>query len=73
VGTVAGLRPIEGVPGLENVDATDEIVGHMSYCMFMPLILDLLGFPVLSDFFDEPEVSGLSHESGITYLYVFIF
>ncbi|KAF8998765.1 DUF726-domain-containing protein [Hymenopellis radicata] len=55
VGTVAGLRPIEGVPGLENVDVTDKIAGHMSYRTFMPLILDQLGFPVFADYFDEPE------------------
>jgi hypothetical protein len=36
--TIAGLRPVEGVPGLENVDVTDKISGHMSYRMFMPLI-----------------------------------
>lgn len=56
VGTVAGLRPVQNVPGLENVDVTDKIAGHMSYRTFMPLILDQLGFPVFSDFFDEPEV-----------------
>ena len=72
VGTVAGLRPIEGVPGLENVDVTDKIAGHMSYRTFMPLILDQLGFPVFSDFFDEPEVSGLSQELG-NFIYLFIF
>jgi pimeloyl-ACP methyl ester carboxylesterase len=55
--TIAGLRPLEGVPGLENVDVTDKIAGHMSYRMFMPLILDQLGFPVSSDHFDEPKVS----------------
>lgn len=54
--TVAGLRPVEGVPGMENVDVTDKIAGHMSYRTFMPLILDQLGFPVFSDYFDEPEV-----------------
>ncbi|KIY43781.1 DUF726-domain-containing protein [Fistulina hepatica ATCC 64428] len=54
VGTVAGLRPVEGVPGLENVDVTDKISGHMSYRTFMPLILDQLGFPVFADYFDEP-------------------
>ncbi|KAA1467865.1 DUF726-domain-containing protein [Dentipellis sp. KUC8613] len=53
--TVAGLRPIENVPGLENVDVTDKIAGHMSYRTFMPLILDQLGFPVSADHFDEPE------------------
>ncbi|ESK92389.1 duf726 domain protein [Moniliophthora roreri MCA 2997] len=55
VGTVAGLRPVMGVPGLENVDVTDKIAGHMSYRSFMPLILDELGFPVFADYFDEPE------------------
>ncbi|KAI0066542.1 DUF726-domain-containing protein [Artomyces pyxidatus] len=53
--TVAGLRPVENVPGLENVDVTDKIAGHMSYRTFMPLILDQLGFPVSADHFDEPE------------------
>jgi pimeloyl-ACP methyl ester carboxylesterase len=57
VGTVAGLRPVENVPGLENVDVTDKISGHTSYRAFMPLILDQLGFPVSADHFDEPEVS----------------
>lgn len=56
LGTVAGLRPVENIPGLENVDVTDKIVGHMSYRAFMPLILDQLGFPVSADYFDEPEV-----------------
>ncbi|TFK69887.1 DUF726-domain-containing protein [Pluteus cervinus] len=55
VGTVAGLRPITGIPGVENVDVTDKIAGHMSYRTFMPLILDQLGFPVSADYFDEPE------------------
>ncbi|KAJ7589643.1 hypothetical protein C8J56DRAFT_36979 [Mycena floridula] len=54
VGNVAGLRPILDVPGLENVDVTDKIAGHMSYRTFMPLILDQLGFPVFADYFDEP-------------------
>ncbi|KIP03909.1 hypothetical protein PHLGIDRAFT_129851 [Phlebiopsis gigantea 11061_1 CR5-6] len=52
--TVAGLRPVLNVPGLENVDVTDKIAGHMSYRTFMPLILDQLGFPVSADYFDEP-------------------
>ncbi|KAJ8085293.1 hypothetical protein PM082_004088 [Marasmius tenuissimus] len=55
VGTVAGLRPIEGVSGLENVDVKDKIAGHMSYRTFIPLILDQLGFPVFADYLDEPE------------------
>jgi hypothetical protein len=53
------LRPVEDVAGggIENVDVTDKIAGHMSYRAFMPLILDELGFEVVADFFDDPEVS----------------
>ena len=61
VGTVAGLRPVENVPGLENVDVTDKISGHTSYRTFMPLIMDQLGFPVSADHFDEPEVKSNSN------------
>jgi hypothetical protein len=57
--TVAGLRPVDYVPGLENVDLTDKIAGHLSYRTFMPLILDQLGFPVSADYFDEPEVGNI--------------
>lgn len=54
--TVAGLRPVENIPGLENVDVTDKIAGHMSYRAYMPVILDQLGFPVSATYFDELEV-----------------
>ncbi|TEB32477.1 DUF726-domain-containing protein [Coprinellus micaceus] len=62
IGTVAGLRPVENIPGLDNVDITDKIAGHMSYRTFMPLILDQLGFPVFSDYFDEPEEPDFDEE-----------
>lgn len=65
VGTVAGLRPVQDVPGLENVDVTDKISGHMSYRTFMPLILDQLGFPVSADYFDEPDVRHISLHPGL--------
>ncbi|KAH7868552.1 uncharacterized protein C8R40DRAFT_823611 [Lentinula edodes] len=114
VNTVAGLRPIEGVQGLENVDVTDkdvllfllllillllhllllpysphtllptlsfsplsfphsqslflihlptltpshpytQIAGHMSYRVYMPVILEELGFKVTERWFDEVE------------------
>lgn len=45
--------------GLENVDVTDKISGHMSYRSFMPLILEQLGFVVLSGYFDDPSVSAV--------------
>ena len=55
--TVAGLRPVEGIPGLENEDVTELITGHMSYRSCMPQLLARVGFPVTADYFDEPEVS----------------
>lgn len=75
VGTVAGLRPIEDVPGLENVDVTDKIAGHMSYRTFMPLILDQLGFPVSADYFDEPEVGApfASSSSRVPHLLLLVY
>ncbi|KAJ3876330.1 hypothetical protein F5051DRAFT_468064 [Lentinula edodes] len=55
VNTVAGLRPIEGVQGLEDVDVTDKIAGHISYRVYMPVILEELGFKVTERWFDEVE------------------
>lgn len=53
--TVAGLRPIEHVPDLENVDITEILVGHMSYRTLMPTLLAHVGFKTTADHFDEPE------------------
>lgn len=55
--TVAGLRPVEGVYGLENVEVTEIITGHTSYRSCMPQLLAKVGFLVTADYFDEPEVS----------------
>lgn len=55
--TVAGLRPVEGVPGLENVDVTDKVAGHLSYRSCMPALLEVVGLPITADWFDEPDVS----------------
>jgi len=57
INTVAGLRPVEVTPGLENVDVTKIITGHMSYRSCMPQLLALVGFPVTAEHFDEPDVS----------------
>ncbi|ORY79265.1 hypothetical protein BCR35DRAFT_279395 [Leucosporidium creatinivorum] len=53
--TVAGLRPIDHVPDLENVDITSILVGHMSYRTLMPTLLAHVGFKTTADHFDEPE------------------
>lgn len=42
--SVAGLGPVQHVPGIENVDLTELVIGHMSYRVQMPIILQYLGF-----------------------------
>lgn len=40
IGQVAGLSPIEGVEGLENVDLTGVIDGHLEYSEKIPEMLN---------------------------------
>lgn len=53
--TVAGLRPIEHIPDLENIDITKILLGHMSYRSLMPKLLEFVGFKMTANHFDEPE------------------
>jgi hypothetical protein len=55
ISRVAGLAPIEDVPGLENVNVTELVPGHMSYRTAMPRLLREVGFLVESDEFSEIE------------------
>lgn len=52
---VAGLAPIEGIPGLENFDVTKLVNGHMDYRAAMPRLLKEVGWEVLSEEFAEIE------------------
>lgn len=52
---VAGLTPIEGVPGLENVDCSGLVAGHMDYRRAMPRLLREVGWVIESDEFTEIE------------------
>lgn len=52
---VAGLAPVEGVPGLENIDVTNLVSGHMNYRAAIPRLLREVGWQVLSDEFAEIE------------------
>jgi hypothetical protein len=52
---VAGLAPIEDIPGLENVDVTAFVPGHMAYRTAMPRLLREVGWEVESDEFTEIE------------------
>lgn len=52
---VAGLGAIEAVPGIENMDLTEHVVGHMDYRTAMPRLLRECGWLVESDEFTEIE------------------
>ncbi|KAK2762088.1 hypothetical protein FQN54_001095 [Arachnomyces sp. PD_36] len=52
---VAGLAPVEDIPGLENVDVTELVNGHMAYRAAMPRLLREVGWEVESDEFTEIE------------------
>ncbi|KAK4144690.1 uncharacterized protein C8A04DRAFT_11294 [Dichotomopilus funicola] len=52
---VAGLAAIEDVPGLENMDVSEFVVGHMDYRTAMPRLLRECGWMVEHDEFTEIE------------------
>ncbi|KAL3447978.1 hypothetical protein BJX65DRAFT_295489 [Aspergillus insuetus] len=52
---VAGLAPIEGIPGLENLDCTKLVNGHMDYRAAIPRLLKAVDWEVLSEEFAEIE------------------
>lgn len=53
--TVTGLGPVEGIPGVENMDCSEFVVGHMDYRQAMPRLLREAGWLVESDEFTEIE------------------
>lgn len=55
INTVAGLQEITSVYGIENVDCTEFVEGHMSYRKAIPKILKTLNWEVLSEEFAEIE------------------
>ncbi|KAM0278849.1 hypothetical protein ACHAQH_004925 [Verticillium albo-atrum] len=46
---IAGLQPIEGVDGIENLDLSDEVAGHLRYPSLIAQILTKCGFPDVKD------------------------
>lgn len=52
---VAGLAPVTGIHGLENIDVTKLVNGHMAYRASMPRLLREVGWEVESDEFTEIE------------------
>lgn len=52
---VAGLATVDEVPGIENMDCTEHVQGHMDYRQRMPKLLGECGWLVESDEFSEIE------------------
>lgn len=52
---IAGLSAIDNIPGMENMDVTEIVVGHMDYRTAMPRLLRECGWLVESDEFTEIE------------------
>ena len=52
---VAGLAPVEEVPGIENVNCTELVNGHMAYRTAMPKLLREVGWEIESEEFGEIE------------------
>lgn len=52
---VAGLHAVTGVEGLENVDLTGLVEGHLKYRVRMPRILEKFGVKVWREWIDEED------------------
>ena len=55
IGRVAGLAAVEDIPGLENIDVSKLVNGHMAYRAAMPRLLKEVGWEVESEEFTEIE------------------
>ncbi|KAJ5513227.1 hypothetical protein N7463_002779 [Penicillium fimorum] len=59
---VAGLQPVEGVPGVENVNVSEMISGHLRYQFLLGRILTLTGLQDLDPNEIEREEAALASE-----------
>ncbi|EKV12492.1 putative membrane protein [Penicillium digitatum] len=59
---VAGLQPVEGVPGVENLDVSEMISGHLRYQFLLGKILALIGLQDLDPNEIEREEAALANE-----------
>lgn len=55
ISAVAGLSPIDEMYGIENVNCTELVEGHMAYRKVIPKILKMIDWEVLSEEFAEIE------------------
>lgn len=53
IGRVAGLRPVEGIEFVENIDCTSDVAGHMGYRQAIPRLMKKVGYETTSEEFQE--------------------
>ena len=56
---IAGLQKVEGLPGVENVDVSESVSGHLRYRYLVGHILQKIGFEGVSEEQVEKEQSAL--------------
>ena len=59
---IAGLQPIDGVRGVENVDVTETVTSHTRYRYLTGKVLKKIGFEDIDDAAVEQEEKRLRHE-----------
>lgn len=52
---VAGLQPVLGVEGVENVNLEEIVAGHNEYYSKLPLVLQKCGFSITDIYFEDEE------------------
>lgn len=61
---IAGLQAIDGVRGVENVDVTETVNGHMRYRYLMGAVLKKIGFEDIDEAAVEQEQKKLKQEEA---------
>ena len=59
---VVGLSP-QSYPGIENVDLSEMINGHMEYGTKVPIVLRHMGFEIDSETFEDQDAENLRYQS----------
>lgn len=64
--TIAGLNPVVDVAGVENMDVTHLVSGHLAYRHMMPTLMKECGIPVNSETFEEEEDDDENNELEVS-------
>ncbi|KAI9298557.1 DUF726-domain-containing protein [Neoconidiobolus thromboides FSU 785] len=63
--SIAGLNPVQNVEGVENVDVTHLVSGHLAYRHMMPTLMKEVGIPVTSETFEDEDEENTNEPSEL--------